>query len=188
MIQEGESDDTEVIFWDENIRPEDVMEGEDLQAFYKSERDLYFKDTSSSDEEQQKKVIELAKLMQVRPEDLTGYETLFRKNQRMEDGIPMSVEKSFNYFEQLMKNHPELQPDFDLWYKKLDSLATMNVKKMSNREFQNIAQCPQSILNVVDPQHLKLFKVNKKDFEGDVMEEVEPKPTNAVLQVAGFKE
>ena len=164
LLQEGESDDTEVIFWDEKIRPEDVMEGEDLQADYRSERSLFARDTSSTDKEQQQKIKEMAKLMNVNPEDLTGYKTLFKYNQNMEDGIPADVENTFEYFEHLMKKYPELRPDFDLWYKKLDSLASMDIQKMSNREFYTIAKCPQSILNVVDSAHQHLFKIKKEDF------------------------
>lgn len=188
LLQENETEDTEVIFWDESIKPEDVMEGEDLQAYYRSERNLYAKDTSSTDKEQQKKIKDISKLLKINPEDLTGYKAFFENNQDFSDGIPESVETSFRYIEDLIKNHPELQPDFDLWYKNLDRLATTDISSLTNNEFQQLASCPQSILNIVDKAHLHLFKVSKRDYiQKSRKSDTEPHQLNNVMNNVIYK-
>ena len=35
LIQEDEDEDTDVIFWDENTKPEDIMDGKDLEGWLK---------------------------------------------------------------------------------------------------------------------------------------------------------
>ena len=40
LIQEDEDDDTDVVFWDEHTRPEDIMEGADLEDYYATQRAL----------------------------------------------------------------------------------------------------------------------------------------------------
>lgn len=164
LIEENESDDTEVIFMDEHTRPEDIMEGKDLEDYYRSQRTLYSHDSSSTDKEQRKMVKEMARIMNVDPYDLPGYKTLFENNQSIEAGIPESVQHSFDYFEELMNKHPELHQDFEKWQKMLDHLASIDVSKLSNSEFKKLSSCPQSILNVVDETHRPLFMVNREDF------------------------
>lgn len=165
LIEENESDDTEVIFMDEHTRPEDIMEGKDLEDYYRSQRTLYSHDSSSTDKEQRKMVKEMARILNVDPYDLPGYKTLFENNQSIEAGIPESVQHSFDYFEELMNKHPELHQDFEKWQRMLDHLASIDVSKLSNSEFKRLSSCPQSILNVVDETHRSLFIVNREDFK-----------------------
>lgn len=185
LLQEGEDDDTEVIFWDDTIRPEDLMEGEDLESYYRSERNLSIHDTSSTDQEQRKMVKEMAKILGVTPEDLPGYNAFFIENQDLSSGIPKDIQQSFDYFEKLMKEHPELQPDFNKWQANLDKVASMDVSKLSNKAFTEMTSCPESILSVVDKSHLPLFQVHRSDFIADSPKKsLHSKHTNKVTQTS----
>ena len=49
-IEDDESDDEdiEVIEWTENTRPEDIMDGKDLEAYYATARNYMHRDTRKS--------------------------------------------------------------------------------------------------------------------------------------------
>ena len=165
-IEDDESDDEdmEVIEWTENTRPEDIMDGKDLEAYYTTARNYMHKDTSSSEEEQTKHLQELSKLLKINISDVPGYKTFFQDKNSFDSGIPSNLQIMYDYIDTLIDSHPELLRDFDAWSKRLDIIAQKNIKSMSEVEFRKLAACPSSILSVVDAEHKPLFHLQKSDF------------------------
>lgn len=165
-IEDDESDDEdiEVIEWTENTRPEDIMDGKDLEAYYATARNYMHRDTSSSEEEQTKHLQELSKLLKINISDVPGYKTFFQDKNSFDSGIPGNLQVMYDYIDTLIDSHPELLRDFDAWNKQLDIIAQKNIKSMSDKEFRKLAACPPSILSVVDDEHKPLFHLQKSDF------------------------
>lgn len=164
LLQENEDDDTEVIFWDDNTKPEDVFQGNDLEDYYRTQRQWSVSDTSSTDVKQRKHFDGISKALHVDPQSIPGYITFFKEGQNPEDGIPSDLQNSFDYYNTILENHPELQQDFDRWKEALDQLMETDVTKLSAKEFQERAHCPDSILKYVDASHRPLFEIDRKDF------------------------
>ena len=164
LIQENEDDNTDVVFWNENTRPEDIMDGKDLEDYYSTQRSLLRNDTSSTDEEQKKQLLELSHLLGINPKDVDGYHTFFEENHSLDDCTSDELSSAFEYCDSLFQSHPELQQDYVQWKHALDKVAAMNVKKMTTAEFKRLTACPHSILQYVDKEHLPLFQVHRSDF------------------------
>lgn len=164
LIQEDEDDDTDLVFWDEHTRPEDIMEGADLEDYYATQRALFKNDTSSTDGEQKKQLQELSRMLGINPKDVDGYHTFFEENQSMDDGASDELSFAFEYCDSLFQSHPELQQDYVRWKHTLDRVSAMDVKRMTNAEFSRLTACPPSILQYVDKEHLPLFQVHRSDF------------------------
>ena len=128
LIQEDEDDDTDVVFWDEHTRPEDIMEGADLEDYYATQRALFKNDTSSTDGEQKKQLQELSRMLGINPKDVDGYHTFFEENQSMDDGASDELSSAFEYCDSLFQSHPELQQDYARWKHTLDRVSAMDVK------------------------------------------------------------
>lgn len=153
-----------MIEWTDKTRPEDIMDGKDLEAYYATARNYMHKDTSSSEEEQTNHLQELSKLLKINFSDVPGYKTFFQDKNSFDSGIPGNLQAMYDYFDTLIDSHPELIKDFDLWSKQLDVIAQKNIKDMSEKEFRKLAACPASILSAVDPEHRHLFTLQKSDF------------------------
>ena len=164
LIQEDEDEDTDVIFWDENTKPEDIMDGKDLEDYYLAERSFRRQDNSSTDVEQKKQFQELSRMFGVDPKEVEGYKVFFEEKQSLDSGLPSDVSSAFMFFDSLLQTHPELQEDFDRWQAALEKVSKMDVKRMSNKEFERITACPPAILQCVDKGHLPLFQVHRSDF------------------------
>lgn len=164
LIQEDEEEDTDVIFWDENTKPEDIMDGKDLEDYYLAERSFRRQDNSSTDVEQKKQFQELSRMLGVDPKEVEGYKVFFEEKQSLDSGLPSDVSSAFMFFDSLLQTHPELQEDFDRWQAALEKVSKMDVKRMSNKEFERITACPPAILQCVDKGHLPLFQVHRSDF------------------------
>ena len=164
LIQEDEDEDTDVIFWDENTKPEDIMDGKDLEDYYLAERSFRKHDNSSTDAEQKKQFQELSRMFGVDPKEVEGYKVFFEEKQSLDSGMPSDVSSAFMFFDSLLQTHPELQEDFDRWQAALEKVSKMDVKRMSNKEFERITACPPAILQCVDKDHLPLFQVHRSDF------------------------
>ena len=67
-----------MIEWTDKTRPEDIMDGKDLEAYYATARNYMHKDTSSSEEEQTNHLQELSKLLKINFSDVPGYKTFFQ--------------------------------------------------------------------------------------------------------------
>ena len=165
-IEDDESDDEdmEVIEWTENTRPEDIMDGKDLEAYYSTARNFMHKDTSSSKEEQTKHLQELSKLLKLDFSEVPGYKTFFQDNNSFDSGIPSNLQVMYDYFDTLIDSHPELLKEFNEWSKRLDIIAQKNIKNIPEKEFRKMAACPPAILSVVDDEHKYLFHLQKSDF------------------------
>ena len=164
LLQENEDDDTEVVFWDENTKPEDVFQGSDLEDYYRTQRQWSISDTSSTNAKQRKHFDGVSKALHIDPQSIPGYITFFKEGQNPEDGIPGDLQNSFDYYNLILENHPELQPDFDRWKAALDQLMETDVSKLSAKEFQERARCPESILQYVDASHRQLFEIDRKSL------------------------
>lgn len=164
LIQEDEDSDTDVIFWDENTRPEDIMEGKDLEDFYRSQRHFFMHDDSSDRASQKKHFEEAAQKLNVNASDIPGYKTFFEEGKDIEEECSDSLNQDFNYFNSLLEAHPELETDFFTWQSKVDKTLSMDMENMTEEEFQEIVRCPESILKVVDEKHKPLFQINRKDL------------------------
>ena len=164
LIQEDEDSDTDVIFWDEHTRPEDIMEGKDLEDFYRSQRHFFMQDDSSDCESQKKHFEEASRKLHINPDDIPGYKTFFQEGKNIEDESSDTLNQDFHYFDSLLEAHPEIKTDFFTWQHHIDKTLSMDVKNMTDEEFQEIVQCPESILKVVDAKHKPLFQINRKDF------------------------
>ena len=164
LIQEDEDSDTDVIFWDEHTRPEDIMEGKDLEDFYRSQRHFFMQDDSSDCESQKKHFEEASRKLHINPDDIPGYKTFFQEGTNIEDESSDTLNQDFHYFDSLLEAHPEIKTDFFTWQHHIDKTLSMDVKNMTDEEFQEIVQCPESILKVVDAKHKPLFQINRKDF------------------------
>ena len=164
LLQEQEDEDTEVIFWDEHTRPEDIMQGKDLEDYYAVERMYARKDSSSTDAQQLKRFNELSKVLEIDPAEVPGYKTFFQNGESFSSGIPDNVDFAFKYFDKFIQDHPELQQVFYQWQNKISQLSRMEVEKLSAAEFDKLTKCPEVILKHVEPKYRSLFEVHRSDF------------------------
>ena len=161
LLQEDEDDDTEVIFWDEHTRPEDIFEGQDLEDFYTARRMHLMKDSSSTDASQLKQFHDLSKILEIEPSDVPGYKTFFQKGEAFTNGLPGNVESAFSYFDSLIHDHPELQQAFDAWNANVEKATKLDKSKLSNEMFAKLVKCPDVIMQYVDPTHKHLFEIKR---------------------------
>ena len=164
LLQEQEDEDTEVIFWDENTRPEDIMQGKDLEDYYAVERMYAIKDSSSTDDQQLKQFNELSKVLEINPTEVPGYKTFFQNGESFSNGIPDHIDFAFKYFDKFIQDHPELQQVFYQWQSRINQLSSMNVDKLSAAEFDKLTKCPEVILKHVEPKYRSLFEIHRSDF------------------------
>ena len=179
-IIEDDSDDEEieVIEWNENTLPEDIMDGKDLEEYYRSARQYIHKDNSSTEKEQMQQLQELSKLLSINPHDFPGYKTFFQDKNNLDGGLSDDLQKKYSYYDSILESHPELIQEFALWNQNLEEVSKLNVKTMSDSEFHKRTACPESILSVVDDQHRYLFQLHKSDFV-----KISPsKPTSQVVE------
>lgn len=179
LIQEEEDSDTDVVFWNENTRPEDIMEGKDLEDFYRSQRHFAVKDDSSDLVSQRKHFEEASRHLNMDPSSIPGYKTFFQEGESLDTGIPANLQKDFMYYDSLLEAHPELQGEYEKWQSIIESALSMDVKSMTDKEFQEKVRCPEAILKVVDEKHKSLFQLNRKDFLNVDMK-IPPSPTGPV--------
>ena len=161
LLQEDEDDDTEVVFWDEHTRPEDLFEGQDLEDFYTARRMHIMKDSSSTDTSQLKQFHDLSKILEIEPSDVPGYKTFFQKGEAFTNGLPGNVESAFTYFDSLIHDHPELQQAFDEWNANVEKATKLDKSKLSREMFAKLVKCPDVIMQYVDPAHKHLFEIKR---------------------------
>ena len=164
LLQEQEDEGTEVIFWDENTRPEDIMQGKDLEDYYAVERMYAIKDSSSTDSQQLKRFNELSKVLEIDPTEVPGYKTFFQNGESFSNGIPDHIDFAFKYFDKFIQDHPELQQVFYEWQSKINQLLRTDVSKLSASEFDKLTKCPDEILKQVEPKYRQLFEIHRSDF------------------------
>lgn len=165
-IEDDDSDeeDMEVIEWNENTLPEDIMDGEDLEEYYRAARQYIHKDNSSTEKEQMQQLQELSKLCNINPHDFPGYKTFFQDKNSFDNGLSDDLQTKYSYYDSIIESHPELMKEFALWNQNLEEVSKLNVRTMSDTEFHRRTACPLSILSVVDDQHKHLFQLHKSDF------------------------
>ena len=158
-----EEDDTEgdILFWKPNMKPEDVFTEDELKEYY----------------EDQKQDLDQFLLQQnINPNDLVGYNTIANHNvdlmKEMEESSKEEMENDnsnpleslqflssmTNDIEQLMKENPQVQKEFDQWIQNF--ITVMNKEnetktEMSESELDSVCNIPKEISDLINNKYNK---------------------------------
>ena len=174
-----EEDDTEgdILFWKPNMKPEDVFTEDELKEYYEAEKEFLKNIQSTDNTKDQKQDLDQFLLQQnINPNDLVGYNTIANHNvdllKEMEESSKEEMENDnsnpleslqflssmTNDIEQLMKENPQVQKEFDQWIQNF--ITVMNKEnetktEMSESELDSVCNIPKEISDLINNKYNK---------------------------------
>ncbi|KAK8813211.1 hypothetical protein WA158_002803 [Blastocystis sp. Blastoise] len=154
-------DDSEVIYWKPDMKPEDIFDEEEMKDFKESEKEYLESLNKVSVKDQNEDTNNFLKSENINPEELVGYNTIVNKNADPATESPSFINDMVNEFDDLLDQDPEAKKQFEEWKKNVDNVMEREAttgKEASEEELDTVCKIPDIIMEKIIKKYEKELK------------------------------